>query len=241
MIKEKDLNKFVEENISIFHRRRIDGLSNLKLLNILKRKNPYLFKAKDFLFAQDIVKALLDAHLSSQEETHFGEFLEKLAIYVNSIVYKGYKSGIKGIDLEFSKENIRYIVSIKSGPNWGNSSQIAKLRDDFRNAIKTLRTSGAQLNVIAVNGCCYGRTIKYDRGDYLKLSGQSFWSFLTGEDEFYSKIIEPIGYKAKEKNQEFIEQYSMVVNSFTKEFIKEFCFENGIINWEKLTRFNSSK
>ena len=31
-----------------------------------------------------------------------------------------------GIDLEFDKDGVRYIVTIKSGPNWGNSSQIGK-------------------------------------------------------------------------------------------------------------------
>jgi len=55
-------------------------------------------------------------------------------------VYKGRKSAVQGIDLEFDNEGVRYIVAIKSGPNWGNSSQIAKMRSDFKTASKTLRT-----------------------------------------------------------------------------------------------------
>jgi hypothetical protein len=81
--------------------------------------------------------------------------LEGLAIYINSIVYGGRKSGIEGIDLEFEKGTIRYIVNIKSGPNWGNSSQIKRMVSDFKSATKTLRTSNSQLHVIAVNGYCY--------------------------------------------------------------------------------------
>jgi len=53
-------------------------------------------------------------------------------------------------------------------------------------------------------------------------------------------IIKPIGYKAKQKNEDFISAYSQVINNLTFEFSKEFC-DNGIINWEKLVKFNSGK
>src|SRR4030042_4723774 len=139
-----DIEQHVAKNIGLFHEGRLNRLNSLKLNEILKRKNPYLFKAKHILLSQDLVKILLDAHLSSQEETIFGNFLEDLAVYINHKVYSGWKSGIQGIDLEFERENIRYIVAIKSGPNWGNSSQIRKMRDDFRKAKQTIRTSNSK-------------------------------------------------------------------------------------------------
>jgi hypothetical protein len=122
----KDVTQYVEENIGTFHQKRIAGLNDLKLARVLSKKNPYLFKAKYILTAQDIIKSLTDAFISSQEETIFGDWLEGLAIFINKKVYNGWKSGIPGIDLEFDKETIRYIVTIKSGPNWGNSSQIKR-------------------------------------------------------------------------------------------------------------------
>jgi len=108
----------------------------LKLSKVLKRKNPYLFKAKHVLTAEQIIRGIVDAHISSNEETIFGDWLEGLAIFINSQVYGGFKSGIKGIDLEFDHNGVRNIVTIKSGPNWGNSSQIAKMAADFRTAKK---------------------------------------------------------------------------------------------------------
>ncbi|MFQ5560028.1 MAG: PmeII family type II restriction endonuclease, partial [Nitrospinota bacterium] len=81
--------------------------------------------------AGDFIKTILDAHLSSQEETLFGGFLEGLAIYICNQVYQGNKSSAEGIDLEFEKDSSKYIVSIKSGPHWGNSSQIKKMQDNF--------------------------------------------------------------------------------------------------------------
>ncbi len=41
-----DVSHYVEQNIGIFHQKRIESLDNLKLSQVLKRKNPYLFKAK---------------------------------------------------------------------------------------------------------------------------------------------------------------------------------------------------
>jgi len=236
----KDVSQYVEENIGTFHQKRIAGLNDLKLKRVLSKKNPYLFKAKYVLTAQDIIKSLTDAFISSQEETIFGDWLEGLAIFINSKVYEGRKSGIPGIDLEFDKDNIRYILTIKSGPNWGNSSQIGKLLADFKTAKKTLRTSNSQLNVVAVNGCCYGRENKYDKGEYFKYCGQKFWEFISGDTELYTKIIEPLGHKAKERNDDFLKSYSQMINKFTKEFANEFCKDNGDIDWDKLVRFNSA-
>lgn len=236
-----DVSRYVEENIGTFHQKRITGLNKLKLKEVLAKKNPYLFKAKYVLTAQDIIKSLTDAFISSKEESIFGDWLEGLAIYISNIVYDGRKSGIPGIDLEFDKDDIRYIVTIKSGPNWGNSSQIAKLIADFKTAKKTLRTSNSKLHVVAVNGCCYGKDNQPDKGDYFKYCGQRFWEFISGDSELYLKIIEPLGYKAKERNDDFMQSYSQMINKFTKEFANEFCKDNGDIDWDKLVKYNSAR
>jgi len=236
----KDVTRYVEQNIKVFHQKRIQSLDGLKLSQVLKRKNPYLFKAKYVLTAEEIIKGLVDAHISSNEETIFGDWLEGLAIFINEKVYGGRKSGIKGIDLEFDDNEIRNIVTIKSGPNWGNASQIAKMVTDFKTAKKTLRTSNSKLNIVAVNGCCYGRDNKPDKGDYYKYCGQSFWEFISDDSELFIEIIEPLGYKAKEKNDDFVKSYSQMINKFTKEFANIFCKDNGEINWDKLVRFNSA-
>jgi len=196
---QQGITNYVGANIQTFHQRRLNSLQELKLMDVVKRKNPYLFKAKNINAAPEFVKTLLDAFLSSQEEGIFGGFLEELAIFICSQVYGGRKSSAEGIDLEFERDNIRYIVSIKSGPNWGNSSQIKKLRDNFKKAKRILGTNISSTNVVAVNGCCYGKNRSPDKGDYLKLCGQEFWKFISGDDTLYTDIIEPLGHQAKEK------------------------------------------
>ena len=209
--------------------------------DVLSRKNPYLYKAKYVLTSSEIVKGITDAFISSQEETIFGDWLEGLAIFINEKVFGGFKSGIPSIDLEFIKENIRYIVTIKSGPNWGNSSQLKKMASDFLTASRTFRTSGSRVHVIAVNGCCYGSELKEDYGSHLKYCGQSFWEFISGDKELYTKIIEPLGFMARERNDDFQEELARVLNLFTQEFSQTFCKIDGSIDWIKLVEHNSGK
>ncbi|MBS1517737.1 MAG: cytosolic protein [Bacteroidetes bacterium] len=236
----KDVYQYVEKNIGTFHKKRIEGLDSLKLTKVLKRKNPYLFKTKYVLTADQIVRGIVDAHISSNEEAIFGDWLEGLAIYINKKVYNGYKSGISGIDLEFDTKKTRYIVTIKSGPNWGNSSQIKKMISDFNTAKKTLRTSNSNLTIVAINGCCYGRDNNPDKGNYFKYCGQKFWEFISANPNLYIEIIKPLEYKAKEKNDDFLKSYSQMINKFTRDFSVKFCKSKGEIDWIKLVRYNSS-
>lgn len=214
--------------------------NDLTIMDVLLDINPYWLRHKNLHFAGDFVNYAMDRYLFSHEETVFGAFLENVAIRACHLAYGGVKSGIEGIDLEFSKDGARYIVSIKSGPNWGNSSQIKKMRDNFRKAAVVLRQNGAVRNVIAVNGCCYGRENQEDKGDYRKVCGEAFWTLVSGDPALYTGLIEPIGHHAKERNDAFQEEYAKVSDRFTREFMEEFCLPDGQIDWPKIVRFNSS-
>ncbi len=237
------IEKYVDENIQDFNRKCFEDLSNINLNSLIKRKNPYLFKAKNYTLGSEIVKSILDAHLSSREETIFGQFLEGLAIYINKLVYNGNKSAAEGLDLEFETANKLYIVSIKSGPNWGNSDQIKKMIINFDKAKKVLRQNKSNQNreIIAVNGCCYGRDRSPDKGSYFKYCGQAFWFLISGDDNMYSKIIQPLGKNAKKHNDDYKAKYAASLNLLTAVFIKEFCHPDGSINWEKLLTVNSAR
>jgi Type II restriction endonuclease EcoO109I len=234
------LGSFIEAHIPAFHENRLRKLDTLKLKDVLLRKNPYLFRAKNILSASELVESLLAAHLSSQEETLFGSFLEQIAIHVCADAYGGAKSDGEGIDLSFVREKTRYIVSIKSGPNWGNSSQIKKMADNFKKAKKILGSNTrATQQIVAVNGCCYGKESGIDKGDYLKLCGQDFWELISGQANLYADLIGPVGFRAKQHNDEFTKQFHAKQNKLVREFANEFCSEQGAIDWDKLLEFNS--
>ncbi len=240
-ITNQQIADFVQINIGSFHDKRLEALNDLRLDKLLRRKNPYLFRSKNINTASQLITPLLDAHLSSQEETLFGAFLEGLALHVAEIVHGGWKSSATGIDIEFEKGGVRYIVSVKSGPNWGNSSQIARMKENFRNAARLVRQNAPDTNIKPVNGCCYGRSRDPDKGDYFKYCGQEFWHLISEDPDFYAHIIEPLGHDAKQRNDDFSSRYQTIIDGLSLEFSERFCNEEGAIDWGKLVSFGSAK
>jgi len=141
-----EVYEYVEKHISTFHQKRLEYITTTtKLDKILQQKNPYLFRAKNILTAQDL-------------------------------------------------------------------------------------------------SCCFGnkKNKNPEKDGYYKICGQEFWQLVSGSENFYIDIIEPIGHKAKQKNEEFLEAYATVINKFTLEFSQRFCVD-GKIDWKKLLEFNSGK
>lgn len=168
----------------------------------------------------------------------FGGFLEQVAIFVCSETLGGRKSGIAGIDLEFERDGVLHLVSIKSGPKWHNKSQLEKLKDYFLKARQTLKTNSTGRAVRCVNGCCYGRAYG-DYGTFEKLCGEAFWTLISNEPLLYVELVEPLGHEAKKRNDEFEASYAAVRTKFTQQFIKEFCKPDFSVDWEKIVRLNS--
>jgi len=237
-----ELKQYIERHIGDFHANRLEKLEKLNLSQVLRRKNPYLFKAKNMLTADTLVRAVLDAFLSSQEETLFGDFMEGVAIFVCEQVFGGKRvtpDELPGVDLRFERDEVIYIVEIKSGPNWGNSSQIRQMKVNFQRAIERLSAEQPNRNIIAVNGCMYGKESHPDKGGYRKLCGQAFWELISASSTLYTDIIEPLGHQAKAKNDAFDQAYARLVNRFVVQFIKSFCYPDGAVDWEKLVRWTS--
>ncbi len=234
------VREHVNTHIENFHQARLRSLTQLKLEKLLRRKNPYLFRAKHITTAAELVEGLMTAYLSSSEEKHFGDFLEGLAIFVAGQTCDGHKSAAPGVDLEFMHAGTHYIVSIKSGPNWGNSSQQKRLAQDLHDAVRRVRQARTTLHVEPVLGICYGRSATtYTKRGYLKLVGQNFWYFISENPDLYTDIIEPIGHRAREHNERFLVERAKIVNRFTQKFIERFCAPDGAIDWVTLVAFNS--
>ena len=247
----KDINKYIAECVmKPFYETRLEKLTELNLNKILKRKNPYLFKAKNIETSGEFIKYTLDAYLSSQEETMFGNLLEAFAIFVCKKVYKGHKSeqGVfKSVDLEFIRKNKYYIVGIKSGPNWGNKDQIDRMKSNFKIAKKILRKKGIKKEIIAVNGCIYGtdsspfKENSDKEQSYYKICGQEFWELVSGDEQLYKEIILPLDKEAKKRSDHFSDVYSEKSNEMIKDFSDSFLTKKGAIDWEKMIDFVSKK
>lgn len=234
-----DVREFINENIASFHKNKLAILERIDLKELLRKKNPYLYKAKNLDAAPDLIRSLMDAFLSSSEEKIFGDFLEELAVFVAWKTCHGRKSAATGIDLEFEDEGKLYLVSVKSGPSWGNKSQQDKQESDFKTAVKVLKQSRHSMTVEPVLGICYGKTRTSHVRGALKVVGQNFWYFISHDADLYTDIIEPLGHGAEQHDQQFMEEKDKIVNLFTQRFVADFCQKDGAIDWKKLVEFNS--
>lgn len=233
------IEDYVSNHIGEFHEARLRKLEELNLTKLIIRKNPYLYRAKDVNTPQGIVEAITSAFMSSAEETMFGDWLEQLAIFVANQTFGAHKSAAEGIDFEMDKDGIHYVVSVKSGPNWSNSSSKKKLIENFAKAKRIYRTSGNHAPFEAIEGCCYGKDKNPDKGSHLKLCGEKFWFFISGIPSMYTDIIEPLGCEAHSHNVSYDKEYAKLISRLTREFANSFCLDDGSLDWDKIVQLNS--
>lgn len=241
----KKLNAFIASDvIRPFYKIRLFRLRKVRLNDIAKRKNPYLFKAKNIETAGDLARSILDAFLSSQEETIFGDLMEGLAIDICRKVFNGQKAEegkYRSVDLIFERGGRIYIVGIKSGPNWGNSDQVNTMIKNFKRAKQILKKSKlGSKEIVAINGCVYGRDNHPKKPGYYKICGQPFWELISSDNELYKKIIRPLDKEAKKRDGVFKDLYAKKINEMTKDIINLFYTKNNL-DWDKIVDYVSKK
>lgn len=229
------LEPIVASHIAAFNEGRLGKIEDLRVAQLLRRKNPYLFIARRTVTPQELADELVRASLSSSEETMFGQTLEDIAIDICSVAFGGWKSTASGIDLEFVRDGVRFIVAIKSGPSWGNSSQIDKMRADFRRAIQVVRQGNPNLAVQAINGCCYGRASS-DKGDYRKVCGAAFWELISGEPDLFARLVPALTEAAANG---YATQVAALTASVAAELERNWCTDDGMLDWTKIVAANS--
>lgn len=236
MIDSQALEEKIAELLGDFYKRRIDKISTLRLKDTLKRKNPYMYRAIGIQSAADIVSGLLTAYMSSSDEGIFGDaFFEPLAKFVSG----GTVSPSEGVDVALETEAKYMAIAVKSGPSVFNAQSKRRQAEEFRALENRLRK--LQKHFDAVVGYSYGKKKQKNESSaqFRELAGQVFWTEITGDDDFYLKIIRLMKNKPQRHLPEYEAAFNAAMNRFTRDFIDEFCMDDGAIDWEKLTRFNS--
>jgi len=233
-----ELEALINNCLQDFYRRRMQKLDGLKLKNFLRRKNPYLFRALATESASEIVEKIMVAFIGSSDETIFGDaFFEPIAL----IVSKGKVSDGAGVDILIEKDDAVLAIALKSGPNIFNASQKKRQNQEFMNVRNRLYKVHKRFD--AMLGHAYGQleTTPNDDKIYRDTSGQAFWEEITGEPDFYIKLITLMKDAPLKHKKEYDPVWNAALNRFTAEFVSDFCFPDGRIDWEKLTRFVSEK
>lgn len=233
----EDLSAIIEDLLNDFYKRRIEKISKLELKNTLARKNPYLYKAVGVEKASDIVSEILSAYMSSSDEGIFGDaFFEPLAERIG----KGHVAETEGVDVIIEDDRTYKAFAVKSGTNVFNADSKQKQVDNF-NALRK-RVAKRKKFFDAIVGYGYGiKETDINKQGFREVAGQAFWEELTGDPEFYLKIISVMGDKPQQHLVEYQKAFDAAVNRFTKEFIDDFCNDDGTINWEKIVKFNSGR
>lgn len=230
----------LETALEQFYTSLIEKMNAINIDKIMSRKNPYLFRAKGVNSASQIVDAILSAYISSSEETVFGNvFFEPIAIAAAS----GNKALAEGVDIMVERNNTIYAIAVKSGTSVFNADSKKRQEQNFNAAFKLAQQAKKQY--IPIIGYGYGK--KKARKEsampkiYIELAGKEFWEVLTGDKDFYIKLIQMMDELPDKYISEFDEAYNKASNRLLRSFSNEFCKEDGSIDWEKLVKFNSGE
>jgi len=231
----KKLEELIAKCLHDFYDRRTKRIQELKLREFMSKKNPYLFRAIGTEKASEIVEDVLRAFISSSDEGMFGDaFFEPIA----KLASGGVVSPSEGVDVAVETENRYMAIAVKSGPSWGNAGQLRKQNQDFIALQSRLYKLHKQFDAVIGHG--YGKKKGKPKGKiYRNVSGQAFWTEITGDPDFYLKLIRLMKDEPQKHKPKYKKAWDAAVNRFTREFIKHFCFEDGSIDWEKLVRFVS--
>ena len=188
--------------------------------------NPFLHQyIASFVFGDNsktnLAKALVYPRIMSTSiTTTFGTQMQVFC----SEVLDGVGSTTPGIDIEFVDQidGKKKYCQVKSGPQTINKEDVTTITTHFRDLIRRSRSNrNPVLNDECVVGVLYGEPNKLSANykkiqkDYPVYVGQEFWTRLTGDEEFYSKLAKAFGKVATEINA------SKTVNQVIKELAQD--------------------
>jgi len=244
-ISDAELEGAVDTLLESFYAKRTANLQKLELRKVLQRKNPYLYRAVSTGVAADIVDDLLRASVSSSDETIFGnEFFEPLALWVAAAARRSDPSSSArpasgaGADIEIETSNRFSFYAVKSGPSIFNAQSKKKQLEEFGQAQSRMRKLLKQFDPVI--GFGYGRK-PASRLGHREIAGQEFWEEMSGDPEFYVRIVTAMEKSATDRAAAYALEYDKAVNRFTRELLANFADADGQLDWEALVRYNSSR
>ena len=187
--------EFFKVNIAESHLEKSRECTKLKNFSY----NPFLIKyLSKFAFGNtdsiSLAKSLIYPRiLGTSISTIFGNNMQNFI----SDVLSSWGSPTKGIDIEFfGSDGRRKYCQVKSGPQTINSDDVDTIEGHFKNIIRVAVRNRSDLRPSdCIVGVLYGKPeqlsgcYKKISKDYPVLSGKDFWEELTGEEDFYDRLI----------------------------------------------------
>ena len=193
LISAKD---FFKNRIAKKHNENTEKLAHLSKFNVNPFTWTYLAKmAFGSTDSESLAKALIYPRvLGTSISTTFGTSIQFFSVEVLG----SYASTAQGMDIEFEDavDGHHKYCQLKAGPNTINKDDIKTIEDHFRNMRNLRRTNGGRIPTEdCVVGVLYGdfeslsSHYKKINEDYPVIVGKDFWYHLTGDEDFYSELV----------------------------------------------------
>jgi Type II restriction endonuclease EcoO109I len=237
LLEQERIEEIVQNALDQFYNRRLASFEKLSIKGVLKRKNPYMFRAIGINTPRRLVEAILSAYLSSSDEGIFGNvFFEPVAKNVSG----GRKSITDSVDIELEVGNLTRAYAVKSGLAVFNKNSLSRQIAAFEECRRRLTGRAFE----AVVGYGYGRKVitpTKGKKNFREVSGQAFWEEISGDPELYKKLLDLVGKKADEHAATYEKAFAEATDRLVRQFESEFATADGKIDWHKVLEFNSGK
>ena len=197
----KDASGHIVQNMSSRHLKNINELT-LDKLNV----NPFLINYLAVVIdgevtPKSLAKALVYPRVfGTSVSTTFGNVMQDLFVLFKEY-FESEGAITSGVDITFidSIDNRKKYCQVKSGPQTINKDDIETIRRHFRNAKNLARANRLRItDDDLILGVLYG-TPEELNAHYRKLAedhpvyiGKEFWHRLTGDENFYGRLIKAV-------------------------------------------------
>ena len=209
----------------------IDSLTNtldtLTFKRLISRKNPYLYRSSGIDTVEDLVDRALRDFLSSSTEGTFGNALDWIARRL-----PGNTPATGGeADLQRIEGDNAEVYTIKSGPAGFNDASWTTTKQKMLRAKNSLELSGYSVKLYV--GFIYGRkrTTTDRNSGIIRLASKEFWTKITGDDEFYRKLVDACACMAPLYHADVSEARERLLQEATLNYS-----HGNIVDWDRVLK-----
>jgi hypothetical protein len=199
--------------------------------------NALLVRALRFTSAEEVIDFYVNLNVTIGAGTSWGQkALEKLCIIAGAKkVPKDENVEVRGkrFDLKKIRNGISYYIQLKSGPNTMNVGMV----DSLNKMIEQIESNnGGKRGIL---GMTYGASpqisqqIRNNLEDFEDRAyiGQEFWQFLSGDREYYNKLIRLIDRLSSQFIGEYQRGFLQVVQNIKNKLEEEWRTRRARLNW----------
>lgn len=213
------------KNLASRHIENTKKLKNIKEFRVNPFLLPYLTKfSQGNITAENLARTLVYPRmLGTSVNTSFGNAMQS---FTNEVL-GAFGSLVPGIDVEYisSKDGRKKYCQMKAGSNTINKDDVATIHGHFNDAKNLAITNRVNVDITdLVVGIAYGTQNELSnhykqleaKHHYPILIGQDFWFDLTGDEEFYEKLINKVTDSLEKYQIDFSEEIEEVISELAK-------------------------